>query len=307
MNVVELRNQQFESFGRCIYCGSDGGEGGLHSEHIMPYSLGGNAELLGGSCTECEKITSYLDGYLARHCFYEFRARLGMQSRGEYPEHWKATLEYIDRTEERIAPIGEHPFHIVLPCAEQPGILLGEAPTEAFRLRRMFSWSFIPPNLSQQLGLQVGEIANVRRRGTFNPYTFGRAIAKIAYCHAVVNDQLGLFGFRPLWTPDLILGRYPCVPYLFGSDMTVPDPPENKAAHQVLFSTCTSEEGGLTLLLATVRLFAHAGTDAVGMPTYQVILGAIGKRRVFPARPLLPRLRVIPLGHIADRTDADGQ
>jgi len=32
--------------GVCIYCGWDGGEQGLHDEHTVPYSLGGNTELL---------------------------------------------------------------------------------------------------------------------------------------------------------------------------------------------------------------------------------------------------------------------
>jgi 5-methylcytosine-specific restriction endonuclease McrA len=36
--------------GVCVYCGWDGGEEGLHDEHVVPYSLGGNTELLNASC-----------------------------------------------------------------------------------------------------------------------------------------------------------------------------------------------------------------------------------------------------------------
>jgi hypothetical protein len=59
--------------------------------------------------------------------------------------------------------------------------------------------------------------------GTLNNAVFGRAIAKITYCNVVARYGLG--GFRPLVLPDLILGRYPCVPYFVGSDPGVPPPP----------------------------------------------------------------------------------
>lgn len=50
--------------GVCIYCGWDGGEEGLRDEHTVPYSL-----LVKASCTDCEAVTSYLDGYMANAIF----------------------------------------------------------------------------------------------------------------------------------------------------------------------------------------------------------------------------------------------
>jgi hypothetical protein len=61
--------------GICIYCGWDGGADGLRNEHTVPYSMGGNTELLAASCADCEAITSYLDGYMANAIFFEFRSR----------------------------------------------------------------------------------------------------------------------------------------------------------------------------------------------------------------------------------------
>jgi hypothetical protein len=49
---VEGKKEPVKCGGECIYCGSDGGEFGLGHEHIVPYSLGGNTELLGASCRE---------------------------------------------------------------------------------------------------------------------------------------------------------------------------------------------------------------------------------------------------------------
>jgi hypothetical protein len=54
---------------------------GLHDEHTVPYSLGGNTELLEASCTDCEAITSYLDGYVANAIFGHLRVHMDLQSR----------------------------------------------------------------------------------------------------------------------------------------------------------------------------------------------------------------------------------
>jgi HNH endonuclease len=65
--------------GVCIYCGWDGGELGLHDEHVVPYSLGGNTVLLNASCSDCEGVTSYLDGYMANAIFGHLRIHIGLQ------------------------------------------------------------------------------------------------------------------------------------------------------------------------------------------------------------------------------------
>ena len=59
--------------------------------------------------------------------------------------------------------------------------------------------------------------------GTINNITFARAITKVAFCHAVA--KYGLDGFRHLAAPDIILGKYSCVPYFVGSDPEEPPPP----------------------------------------------------------------------------------
>jgi len=47
--------------GRCIYCGSDGGNRG--DEHIVAYCLAIDAYLPKASCQDCAAKTSYLEGY----------------------------------------------------------------------------------------------------------------------------------------------------------------------------------------------------------------------------------------------------
>jgi hypothetical protein len=138
----------------------------------------------------------------------------------------------------------------------------------------------IPPNLGQTLGLSAGEEVHIHPPDMpgFDSEKFARAVAKIAYCTALV--RWGLHGFRRLNTPALILGRYPYIPYLVGTDPTVSDMVTSpEVAHAVTFSV--TEYQRLALLTAHVRLFSNSGADYHGPPTYEVIVGAppLGWRR----------------------------
>jgi hypothetical protein len=88
---INLVRNVFPPVGRCIYCGSDGGPDGLREEHIIPYSLGGNAVLEEASCSRCEAITSYLEGYAANVIFIpcvhfiRFKADRGNEEIGGAP------------------------------------------------------------------------------------------------------------------------------------------------------------------------------------------------------------------------------
>jgi 5-methylcytosine-specific restriction endonuclease McrA len=83
---LEGKKEHVKGGGVCIYCGCDGKENKLTSEHTVPYSLGGSTELLEASCEACGGITSYLDGYLAGAVFHHLRVHMGLQSRSGHPE-----------------------------------------------------------------------------------------------------------------------------------------------------------------------------------------------------------------------------
>jgi hypothetical protein len=294
MKAEDIQGKTFGPVGRCIYCGVDGNDEKLDSEHIVPFSLGGNAELLEASCKRCAKITSYLDGYLGKNSFYEYRVHVGIQTRRPKvrPNALPATIEYLDRIETTTYPIADHPFFTILPLFGRATLLQGEPPTEVFPVWKAVAYHYFPDNLSETLRLQLGEQAKVHARREINLATFGRAIAKIAYCHAVI--RYGLSGFRPLWMPDLILGRYHCVPYLVGSDVYDPPPPDpGRVRHSVRFEEWGSER--LKAIVVCVRLFANSGTDEHGMPIYRVVVGVEGRRKSIPVRRLPTRHRVIAL------------
>jgi hypothetical protein len=294
MEPREIQGEIFGPVGRCIYCGVNGNDAKLESEHIMPFNLGGDAELLEASCRACAGATSYLDGYLGKNSFYEYRVHVGIQTRRpkERPDVLPARIEYLDRIETTTYPIADHPFFTILPLFGRAGFLQGEPATETFPVWKAVSYHHFPDNLSETFRLQLGETARIHAGGTINLPTFARAIAKIAYCHAVI--EFGLDGFRPLWMPDLILGRYHCVPFLVGSDVDDPPPPDRETLrHSVNFVNWEGER--LRVIVANVRLFANSGTDAHGMPIYHVVVGVHGNRKSIPVRRLPTRHRVIAL------------
>jgi hypothetical protein len=266
--------------GRCIYCGSDGGSSGLRDEHIIPFSLGGNTELLAASCADCEKITSYLDGYLANATYKHVRVHSAIQSRSGHPDVLPAVVE-INGNERAfdLAP-SEHPYFLHMPVWHPPGIMCGLQPSPDFGPGKVNLYWYVPPDFRETMRLGEGDFARIMdRTPPPNFSTFARSIAKIAYCHAVL--MLGLGGFRPLTLPSIILGRYPNIPYFVGSDLGDPPPPEPRQILHLIQRTNVTYRRW-KLLTVRVRLFAQSGTPANGMPFYEVVVGAEGRGTVTP-------------------------
>lgn len=278
-----------EGGGSCIYCGSDGGASGLHDEHIMPYSLGGNTELLAASCSACERITSYLDGYLANATYKHVRVHAGVQSRTGHTKVLPAVVE-IDGNE-RVVDLEphNHPYFLHMPVWRPPRAMLGDPPSSDFGDAKAHVYWYVPPDIRQTLGLRAGDLARIRDATPMpNLSTFARAIAKIAYCHAVY--AFGLGGFRPLMLPDIILGRSPNIPFLVGSDVGDPPPPDPRKVMHLIQRTELRYKR-LRLITMRLRLFAHSGTHDHGMPFYEVIVGSEGRTNWRPRpTPALPNV-----------------
>ncbi|WP_334165157.1 HNH endonuclease [Phenylobacterium sp.] len=282
MTLPEPENIQgriFRPVGRCIYCGSDGHGRGLRDEHIIPFSLGGKAVLPKASCANCEKITSYLDGYLARHVYYDYRLHAGAPTRRpkDRPKTRRALIKFKDREEVREFEIGSHPFSTVVPFLGLPGILTGDEPQRGFKSGKAVHFYYVPPNFPETIGLPFGESAEVVGRRNMDLVTFARALAKVGYCHLWTADP---GPFDPLPTRELVLGQYPNAAYLVGGgeDEDTPPPEENvKLMHWVTIRW--EPLAGRDVLFAVIRLFANAGTDEKGMPLYLV---ALGERRRDP-------------------------
>lgn len=273
MVVENVQRKEFPSPGRCIYCGSSGGADVLGDEHVIALSLGGLATILAASCRDCEKITSYLDGYLGRGVFGEFRAHAGIKRRRRKKDTpaLTATIVYGDREEAKNFATNEHPLMTAVPAMPAPGILEGRQASPDFAGTKAHHYHWVPENLGAILGLQDGEQLSIRSQGELKIGTFCRAIAKMAYCQAICS--LGIDGFRALALPDIILGKYPYISHFVGGGLETPPPPGPPfGLHEIRLGV--ESFGSLRLLVAHVRLFASSGTESEGMPIYEVVVGA---------------------------------
>src|SRR5260370_4210841 len=273
MELEDIQGKKYPGYGRCIYCGCRGEKYGLRGEHIIPFSLGGNAEIENASCKRCEGITSYLDDYLGRHIYNEYRSHAGVQSREpkKRPKSFPARIVVDENEEIRRLSVVDHPYFLAMPIWGNPAIVTRALPLDIFPIQKAHIFEYIPENLRETMQITEQQSLQVRASGTINHATFARAVAKIGYSHAII--RYGLDGFRKLVLPRLILGYYPCIPHFVGCELDDPPPPDPKERlHWVDFRTF--QFGRLKLIVASIRLFAHSGVGKIGMPIYRVVVAA---------------------------------
>jgi len=271
---TNIQGKAHPGYGRCIYCGSDGGPDGLRDEHIIPFSLGGNTVIKEASCTSCEAITNRGDTHLARQVYHAFRIHSKVQTRNpkQRPTSLPATFVVDGEEAEMNLPIEAHPFSLVLPIWGDAGFLRNATIEEHFPEPLWNSYNFAPDNLAQTLNIKDQKEILVKQRTNVDTVLFARAIAKIAYCHAVL--KFGLDGFRKLVLPDIVLGKCPAVSYFVGSPQITPAPRQEGVLHAMAFQEFRSIPGNTKLHIVGIRLFANSASGNHGMPFYHVIVGA---------------------------------
>jgi hypothetical protein len=261
----DIQGEVFASFGECIYCGSTEE---LTDEHIVPLSLDGKAVIKDGSCTSCAAITSYLDGYLARHTFYHMRVHRNMHTRRKHPNQLPLSFSFDNERYEKSIPVEDHPYFVHLPIWGKPTLFTSNPPSTEFGPVTAQMFWYIPDTIRKTLNLADGqEVELFPEVDTVNVHTFARAIAKIAYCHAVLDFHLK--GFRPLALPDIILGRYPH-PAIYIGSKAIAKPPDRKGPmHRIT----RLQLHDYPYSVISVQLFSHSGTDQNAMPVYHVVVG----------------------------------
>jgi hypothetical protein len=157
-------------------------------------------------------------------------------------------------------------------------VALRDAAAEKHNMLRIVDESgedylYAPENLRDTLALNEDEEFQIVSEGAVNVELFARAIAKIAYCHAIIH--MGLHGFRPLLIPKIILGESGATPYFVGSPVINPPPPFSRnVLHFIQQRDLASKNGPLKLHIMEIRLFAASAHKDHGMPIYYVIVGA---------------------------------
>ncbi len=277
MSVFRFDRLEVPSFGECIYCGALGSDVELTDEHIIPLSLGGRAVIRGGSCKSCAKETSRLENEIAHKVLWEFRAHVNSPTRRKKARPKELAFTYSiggGAKQEKTVPIADHPFFVPMPVWGRPGLLDGRPPTGQFEHYKAHVFYYVPPNIRQTMSLGdgiLGEIPLPEFR--INHDLYARGIAKIAYCDAIA--RFGLKKFRRLVMPNLILGRYPHIPYFVGCRLDDPPPPTPRdVLHEITVGPVALD--GIKLLVSSIRLYSNSGVEEHGPPVYEVVIGAPG-------------------------------
>ena len=265
--------------GRCIYCGSHGGNAKLTDEHIVAYALGSDVYLKEASCITCADITKRFEQHVARAIFGHHRIHKGTQTRrpSERPSELPARVLIRGVEHRKELAIKDHPYFLAIPIWDQPGLLRGLSPSLDFDGLCAHLYYHIPDNIKGTLRLSDGEIAEIRPDTAGDAAQFGRAIAKIAYCNAIAH--FGLDGFEHLELPDLVLGKFLHVSFMVGSVLREPPPPNRRGPlHRIVIGAnwVHDRRTGVwrRVLVTNIRLFATDGTEDKGMPIYTVVTSA---------------------------------
>ncbi len=255
----------------------------LQTNILSRILFGSDTYLKDASCLDCAKITRSFEQHVARNIYGHLRIHLNIQTRRSHERPIELPIIVVkEGVETRLnLPINEHPYFMILPVWEPPGLLRSEQPQVMFTGLTSHMYWYAPPTIQKTLSVRDFEpfaIAPAEYKIDVNQ--FARAIAKIAYCDAIA--RYGLEEFRPLALPDLILGKYTGISYFVGSSMALP-PRREVAGHQhridLFYPWAT---GSMRLLVAHVRLFADSGTTEHGTPIYTVVVGA--PKLAVPAR-----------------------
>jgi HNH endonuclease len=275
MAIERIDRKEYPSFGVCIYCGASGDDVELTDEHIVPYSLGGNAVILNGSCKRCASETTKIENELGRRVYWDFRTHVNAPTRRKKERPTELPFTFAiggGPAQTKTVPVADHPYFTPMPVWGVPGLLEGRPPSAEFQEYKAHIFYWIPLNIKETLELEDSVAAEIPfPEFRIDHHRFARAITKIAYCQTVA--QFGLNNFRRLVLPDLILGRYPLVPYFVGCKLDDPPPPADRNfLHTIqVGNTCVN---GIALVLVTVRLFANSGVEDHGPPVYEVVVGA---------------------------------
>jgi hypothetical protein len=81
MPIERIDRKEYPSFGECIYCGASANDVELTDEHIVAFSLGGNAVILDGSCKVCAAETTKIENEVGRKVLWDFRAHVNAPTR----------------------------------------------------------------------------------------------------------------------------------------------------------------------------------------------------------------------------------
>ena len=229
---------------------------------MVPAGLGGEVQLLGGSCVKHQKSTGSMEGYVLGKLLGGYRGGAGYPKRKK--KRWKDPISldvtFTDGTIGKIDVLPrDMPRAICLPTMPAPRLLTGLPPLkDDEEIHGSGFWmsrdDAAIKRFAKKHGVRTAEFGNV------DPEAWERLLMKIAHCYAVY--EYGPDGFHDFLVP-YILGDKSQLNHFVGG---VGPNDELKTRRKIMLAINIDERNGQ--ILVRVRLFAY-----LGAPTYQVVVG----------------------------------
>jgi hypothetical protein len=262
--------KQYDPVGSCVYCTKSPPEVKLSREHILAYSLGGDAILPDSCCAKCQRIIHEFETYCAEHIFMDIRVHHDVHSRSGrrsvLPVYSKASPD-LDEKDKILVPIKDHPGWLIMPSFDIPGIFDNRAGSDRFPTVTIHAWSITNIDQQKKKWAKFG-IKDAWTMRKIDPKLFGRMIAKIAHCTAIA--YMGPRKFKPLLKETILEGKN--IPHYVGSatDRT-PEPVPMKTWARVEIRKIRNKK----YVVVFFRLFAYvkAEQSEKGTPVYSVVVG----------------------------------
>jgi hypothetical protein len=263
--------------GRCIYCGSTED---LSDEHAAPEGIQGTYILQAASCEVHRRVTSRIEEIVLHGMFHAVREHFGIvgkrhkkRAKKRPPRPLTVAFENPDGTAEKVPLIlPAHPYRLVMPLLDPPGIVAGRDrdlgfPPDAMKVRIHTHEAA----LRRFRDLEANDPQGRQLIEHFDIGNFSKFLAKIAYCFAVYFLDVP---FNPLIL-ELILsppGEALIGPYYVGGayqqEGATRFPLTTGSTHGVFVRT----EGIGTTLYVISRIWLFRDRQ---MPVYDVVVGTI--------------------------------
>ncbi len=253
----------FPSKGVCIYCGERSAP--LGDEHVVPLSIGGKHIIQKASCSKCEDITKKFEQDVMRGLWGQARVAYNAPTRRKKERPRSFMLKDLDGKSPSLEVQSQKfPAPMIFYQMATAGILCGADPA----LDRSKDWllncitddSKLRDFQDKYPGRLVAKFRHV-------PESYGRMLAKIAYCQAMT--ALDPSDINPICLP-YILGTKRNVSYIVGG-CSVNDPPQPNEGYSLTTAQVSADDR--TLIIVLVRLIANCDT-----PTYHVVVGEVAGR-----------------------------
>lgn len=256
--------QNSKSIGECIYCGST--QPPLTKEHIIPKGLNGNYTLLDASCSECAAVTSKFEMDTLRSLWPMPRTVLNMRT-GKPSNRSKTVPLVIEKNGiQSIIQVNrsEYPLYLLMPELPIPGILEKKLTSPELNVINNPIYHVTGPTFQDAASTYKCEFIGTRIN--YSPSDFGRTIAKIGYCAAVI--AMGLSPLRNAPIRKIILGSDPGIGFRVGSWF---DEPVNitSGLHGVMVRMAGAE------CHVNIRLFAQFLVSE-----YHVVIGEVDQSEI---------------------------